>query len=210
MELAASAPRGQTAMTSRTSATQILVEIAADRLPARDGLARLYPVVYDELRRLAGALMRDQKPGHTLQATALVHEAYLRLVDQTQIHSKSRGQFFCVAAKAMRSVLVDHARRRGAKKRGGGWHRITLDGQVGTRRDPRQEIDLEVLGLHEALDRLAEKDERLSQVVEMRVFAGLTVAEVADVLGVSKRTIDNDWLVARAWLSDQMSRDDAR
>ncbi len=195
-------------MTSRTSATKILVEIAAERLSAREGLGRLYPVVYDELRRLAGALMRDQKPGHTLQATALVHEAYIRLVDQTRIESRSRGQFFCVAAKAMRSVLVDHARRKGAKKRGGGWHRITLDGQVGTRRDPRQEIDLEVLGLHEALERLAAKDERMSQVVEMRVFAGLSVHEVADALNVSKRTIDNDWRVARVWLSDQMSRSD--
>ncbi len=197
-------------MTSHTSATQILVDIASERLSAREGLARLYPVVYDELRRLARALMRDQQAGHTLQATALVHEAYLRFVDQSQVQSKSRAQFFCVAAKAMRSVLVDHARRKGAKKRGGGWHRITLDGQVGTQRDPRQEIELEVLGLHEALERLAAKDERMSQVVEMRVFAGLTVGEVADVLGVSKRTIDNDWMVARAWLSDQMSSDDRR
>jgi RNA polymerase sigma factor (TIGR02999 family) len=195
-------------MATEADVTQLLLDIAAEKLPAREGLGRLYPVVYDELRRLAGALMRDQKSGHTLQATALVHEAYLRLVDQSRVRSESRAQFFSVAAKAMRSVLVDHARRKGARKRGGGWHRITLDGQVGTQRDPRQEIDLEVLDLHEALERLAAKDERMSRVVEMRVFAGLSVQEVADVLNVSKRTIDSDWRVARAWLGDQMSRSD--
>ena len=197
-------------MTSETNVTRLLLDIAAEKLTAREGLARLYPVVYDELHRLARAFMRDQKAGHTLQATALVHKAYLKLVDQTRVRSESRAQFFCVAAKAMRSVLVDHARRKAAKKRGGSWHRVTLDGQVGTRRDPRQDIDYEVLSLHEVLERLAVKDERMAQVVEMRVFAGLSVQEVADVLNVSKRTVDNDWRVARAWLSDQMSRGDLR
>jgi RNA polymerase sigma factor (TIGR02999 family) len=189
-------------MPSRTPATQILMEIAAERLPANEGLARLYPVVYEELRRLARAIMRDQKAPHTLQPTALVHEAYLRLVDQTQVRSESRAQFFCVAAKAMRSVLVDHARRKTAKKRGGEWRRVTIDDEVAGRGG----IDLEVLSLHDALDHLAENDERMAQVVEMRVFAGLTVQEVAGVLGVSRRTVDNEWRVARAWLNDRLSQ----
>jgi RNA polymerase sigma factor (TIGR02999 family) len=188
-------------MTSRATVTQLLLEIATDRLTAREGLARLYPLVYDELHRLARAQMRDQRSGHTLDTTALVHEAYLKLVDQSQFKSESRGQFFSLAAKAMRSVLVDNARRKAAKKRGGSWHRVTLDEQLGA----QPTISLEVLSLHQALDKLAGKDERMAQVVEMRVFAGLTAQDVADILGVSKRTVDNDWKVARAWLSDQMA-----
>jgi RNA polymerase sigma factor (TIGR02999 family) len=189
-------------MAPRLSVTRILQEIADEGLPTDEGLARLYPFVYEELRRLARALMRDQKPGHTLTPTALVHEVYLRLVGQSTLPSESRARFFCVAAKAMRSVLVDHARRRTARKRGGSWHRVTLDDAIGA----TQNVDFEVLSLHQALEDLAAKDLRMARVVEMRVFAGLTIEEAANVLGVSKRTVDGDWKVARAWLSERMSR----
>jgi RNA polymerase sigma factor (TIGR02999 family) len=193
-------------MASRATVTQLLRDIAAERIAAPEGLARLYPVVYDELRRHAHAMLRDQRPGHTLDTTALVHEAYLKLVGQSRITSQSRAQFFSLAAKAMRSVLVDHARRKTSKKRGGSWHQVTLDEQLGA----QPTISFEVLSLHEALEKLAEKDERMAQVVEMRVFAGLTAQAVAHVLGVSKRTVDNDWRVARAWLSDRMALADPR
>ena len=191
-------------MAPRANVTQLLLEIAAEKLTPQEGLFRLYPLVYDELRRLARAQLRDQRAGHTLDTTALVHEAYLKLVDQRRIKSEGRGQFFSLAAKAMRSVLVDHARRKAAKKRGGTWHQVTLDEQLGA----QPTISFEVLILHEALEKLAGKDERMAQVVEMRVFAGLTARDVAEVLGVSKRTVDNDWKVARAWLSDQMALGD--
>jgi RNA polymerase sigma factor (TIGR02999 family) len=180
--------------------TQLLLDIASGEITTEDGLARLYPSVYEELRRLAGALMRGQRPGHTLSATALVHEAYLRLVDQTRVRSTSRPQFFAVAAKAMRSVLVDHARRKAARKRGGSWRRVSLHEGVGA----APAVEFEIIDLHEALDELARKDARMADVVELRVFGGLTVPEAADALGVAARTVDNDWRVAKAWLSDRL------
>jgi RNA polymerase sigma factor (TIGR02999 family) len=181
--------------------TRVLLEIASSRIPAEDGMALLYPAVYQELRGLARALMRRQRAGHTLTPTALVHEAYLRLVDQTRVRSTSRSQFFCVAAKAMRSVLVDHARRRAAQKRGGSWHRVSLVEETAA----APEVAFEILVLHDALEELAGKDARMADVVELRVFGGLTVAETAGALGVAARTVDNDWRVAKAWLSDRLA-----
>ncbi len=157
----------------------------------------LLPLVYEELRRMAAAFFAGERPGHTLQPTALVHEAYLKLVGQP-IEWASRGQFFCVAAKAMRNLLVDHARGRGRGKRGGGWQRINALSAVedaGRGADP-----LDVLALDEALGQLADLDERKARLVELRFFAGLTSDEAADSLGISRATAAEDWRMARAWL----------
>jgi RNA polymerase sigma factor (TIGR02999 family) len=158
---------------------------------------RLAEALYPELRKVAGALMRRERRNHTLQATALVGEVFLRLVDQTQIEWRDRAHFLGVAARVMRQVLVDHARQHLAAKRGAGEQRVTFDEGLG--HGARQGV--EVLALHDALTRLNEKDPRAAQVVELRVFGGSTVEEIAQVLGVSKRTVDNDWVVARLWLA---------
>jgi RNA polymerase sigma factor (TIGR02999 family) len=190
--------------------TQILDEIASERLPAHEGFALLYPAVYQEIRRLARGIMRSQAPGHTLTPTALVHEAYLRLVAQPEIRSRSRAQFFAAAAKAMRSILVDHARRKGARKRGGSWHRVTMiEEATPAATAAGSSSEYEVLDLHAALDALEGKDARLATVVELRVFGGLTVDEASQVLNVSARTIDSDWKVAKAWLADRLTPRDA-
>ena len=164
----------------------------------------LFPHVYDELRRLARGYMSRETPGHTLQPTALVHEAYLKLVDQTRVDWRGKTHFFAVGARIMRRLLVDHARERGAQKRGGGWRPVTLSdvlGPVGADAlDPEQLLDLD-----SALERLAEIDEREAKVVTLRFFGGLTVEQVADVLGVSKRTVENDWRHAQAWLRRRLS-----
>lgn len=166
----------------------------------------LLPLVYDELRRQARRLMRSQPPGHTLQTTALVHEAYLRLVDQSRVEWNGRAHFFGVAAKAMRSILVDHARARRTAKRGGGALAVTLDeaggvaGAVG-----ETQVDVDVLALDEALARLGQRDPRKSQLVELRYFGGLGIEEAASVLGVSRATAKRDWITARAWLKRELS-----
>jgi len=188
---------------SQETVTRTLRDMADARLSLRDGLDRLYPVVYADLRRLARALVRRDGEG-TLNATSLVHEAYLRLVGLDRIDATSRAQFFGLAARAMRTILVDHARRRIARKRGRGWRRVALDERI----VDLAPTGLDVLDLHAALRKLAHSDARAAQVVEMRVFAGLTIPEVAAALGVSPRTIDNEWRVARAWLHDRISRRD--
>jgi RNA polymerase sigma factor (TIGR02999 family) len=167
-------------------------------------LDRLLPAVYEELRRLAARHIRQQASGHTLQATALVHEAYLRLVDQQRVEWASRAHFFGVAAKAMRSILIDHARKQRAAKRGGKAGRATL-GAAGEVANPGPAVD--VLALDEALIRLAEHDPRKSQVVELRYFGGLALEEVAEVLGVSLATVKRDWIAARAWLKRELTDD---
>ena len=149
---------------------------------SQTALDELLPLVYDDLRRQARRHMRAQPVGHTLQTTALVHEAYLRLVGQTSVEWKGRAHFFGVAAKAMRSILVDHARARGAAKRGGSASAITLDDAHGVAA-PQASVD--VLALHEALERLAEQDARKSRLVELRYFGGLGIDEAAAVLGVA-------------------------
>ena len=162
-------------------------------------------MVYDELRRLAKGYLYRETPGHTLQPTALVHEAYLKLVDQTRADWQGKTHFFAVGAHVMRRLLVDHARERGAQKRGGGWQAVTLAGVGG-------EIAFEALGreqlldLNAALERLAELDEREARVVTLRFFGGLTVEQVAEAVGVSKRTVENDWRHAQAWLRNELSR----
>jgi RNA polymerase sigma factor (TIGR02999 family) len=157
---------------------------------------RMLPIVYAELRRLAASYLRRERPGHTLQPTALVHEAYVRLLDQRQIDWSNRAQFMGLAAVMMRRILVNHARDRAAEKRGGGAEHVplTLAGEgIGA-------IEVNVLELHEALTRLSESDPRKSQIVELKFFGGLTTDEIADTLSVSTATVERDWKFARAWL----------
>ncbi len=165
-------------------------------------LERLLPVVYEELRRLARHHLRQQPSGHTLQVTALVHEAYLRLIDQQQIEWGSRAHFFGVAAKAMRSILIDHARRQRAAKRGAAARHSTLGANV---ESVASGSNVDLLALDEALIRLAQYDPRKSQVVELRYFGGLSLEEVAEVLGVSLATVKRDWTTARAWLKRELT-----
>jgi RNA polymerase sigma factor (TIGR02999 family) len=165
-------------------------------------LDALLPVVHAELRRLAGSYMRRERDDHTLEPTALVHEAYLRLVDQRDVRWNSRGHFFAIAAQAMRRVLVDHARAHVAGKRGGGAERVTLSGLPAEGASQ----DLDVLWLHEALDELARLDARQARVVELRYFAGLTVDEVAAVLETSPATVKRDWDSARKLLAVMLTR----
>jgi RNA polymerase sigma factor (TIGR02999 family) len=160
----------------------------------------LAPVVYEELRALARRYLPPNKPGATLQPTALVHEAFLRLIEQDHIDYQSRAHFLAAAAVAMRSVLADHARASGAAKRGGGWCRITLDRAVALRSE--REVDL--VALDEALNRLSELKTRAAQIVELRFFGGMSVEEVATFLGVSERTVKDDWRTARAWLRAEL------
>jgi RNA polymerase sigma factor (TIGR02999 family) len=159
-------------------------------------LDRLTPLVYEELRHQAARYLRRERPGHTLQTTALINEAYLRLIDAKDVRWQSRAHFFAVAANLMRRVLVDHARRRDAEKRGGSQIRLTLDEGLAVARN--SEVDL--LAIDEALDRLAAIDAQQARVVELRFFSGLSVEETAAALGVSPKTVKRDWSVARAWL----------
>ena len=162
-----------------------------------DAGERLLPIVYVELRRQAARLLRRERRDHTLQPTALVHETYLRLIEQRAADWKNRAQFFAVAATAMRRILVDHARRHGARKRGGSWDRISFDE---TRRAWPGPPDVEILALEEALEELAALDPAKVRLVELRFFAGLSLEETAAVLGVSESTVTRDWRLARAWL----------
>lgn len=163
---------------------------------------KMLPDVYEELRGLAEACFRGQSNDHTLQPTALVHEVYLKLAEKDASTWSDRTHFFAVAARAMRQVLIDHARIKGAAKRGKGWQRITLD----MHEDAPGLGRLDVLALDEALDKLAEIDDRQARIVEMRFFAGLTVNEVAEAIGVSSRTVELDWQMAKAWLSRALAR----
>lgn len=157
--------------------------------------AELLPLVYEELRRLAAGYLRRERPDHTLQPTALVHEAYLRLIDQQRVDWSNRAQFVGLAAVMMRRILVNHARDRATAKRGGGVEHVplTLAGGVGV-----PAVDL--LAIHDALERLAALDERKAQIVELKFFGGLTAAEIAAVLRVSTATVEREWSFARAWL----------
>lgn len=164
------------------------------------------PLVYAELRGLAGSFFRKQQPDQTLQPTALVHEAFLRLVDQTNVEWTSRAHFLAVAALAMRQILADHARRRGAAKRGGEWGRMSLDQAVAP--DGGSEIDIERLDA--VLSKLEALDDRRHRVVVLRFFGGLTVGEVSKVMGVSTSTVEGDWRSARAWMSMELSKGSLR
>ena len=161
-------------------------------------------VVYDELRRQASRYLRHESPGHTLQTTDLIHEAYLRLVDQKNPHWQNRAQFFGIAAQLMRRILVDHARGRHRAKRGGGNIRISLDEEVAGSTNN----EVELIDIDEALNRLAEIDIQQSKIVELRFFAGLNVEETAQVLGISPRTVKRSWRFAKAWLRRELQDHD--
>lgn len=162
---------------------------------------RLMPLVYDQMRALARSLLNQEVPGHTLQPTALVNEAYLKLADQNRVSWKGKTHFFAIGAKVMRRILVDHARGRKRQKRGGGMRRISLDEEL--RVSSRNDED--VLAIEDALTRLDTLDPRQAKIIELRFFGGLTVEEVAEVLRVSKRTVESDWTMARAWLRRELS-----
>lgn len=170
----------------------------------QEALDRVLPLVYDELKAVAGYYMREERGEHTLSATALVHEAYLRMVKQRRIRVEDRGQFLSVAATMMRRVLVDWARAKKREKRGGGQVPIPLEAAEHLLND--DEVD-EVIALDEALDRLAKVNPRGSQVVEQRFFGGLKVEEIAELQGRSARTVRRDWVAARAWLKKEVERD---
>jgi len=182
--------------------TRDITELLVDwRHGDQDAFDALFPLVYEEMRRRAWAYLRLEKPEHTLSATALVHEAYLQLVDVDRVDWQDRAHFFAMAARSMRRILVSHARRHQAAKRGGGGDRLTLkEGMaLAVRRSE------EMLELDEALERLAGLDERMSQVVELRFFGGLTIDETAAVLTVAPSTVKLDWRKARAWLYRELS-----
>jgi RNA polymerase sigma factor (TIGR02999 family) len=165
--------------------------------------SRLAPAVYRELRQMAARYMRRERVDHTLQATALVHEAYLKLVDQTSANWQNRAHFFAVAAQVMRHILIDHARGNAREKRGGGQVVIQLDEALVF--SPEQSSEL--LEVDAALHRLAELDPRQGKIVELRFFGGLTVEETAAVLGISPKTVKRDWSVAKAWLHGELKQD---
>ena len=180
-------------MSDPEKVTQLLMEWTGGNRAALD---RLMPLVYDELRRLAGGYLGRERSNHTLQPTALVNEAFLRLVDQTRIQWQGRAHFLAIAATLMRQLLISHARKHRAAKRGSGGQRLTLlDSDVAV-----EARDVELLDLDRALSALADLDARQARVVELRYFGGLTIEETAEVLEVSPATVKADWLLARAWL----------
>ncbi len=188
-------------MPSPGDVTRLLMDWSNGNQAAVD---QLMPLVYRELHRLATSYMRRDRAGHTLQPTALVHEAYFRLVDQERVHWKSRAQFFGIAAQAMRRILVDHARGRRSAKRQGSEHQINLDEASALAGGPTTDL----VALDDALTGLASFDPRLGRVVERRVFGGLTIEEAAAVLGVSNTTVINDYRIAKAWLYRELSQED--
>ena len=165
-----------------------------------DAAAKLIPLVYSEMRRLAGSYMRKERPDHTLQATALVNEAYLKLVEQRAVDWQSRAHFFGIAAQVMRRILVDHARGHLRDKRGGGQKPVPIDEALVFAPEQSEEF----LKLNEALDRLTRLDARQGKIVELRFFGGLTVEQTAELLGISPKTVKRDWSMAKAWLHGEL------
>lgn len=168
----------------------------------REALDALTPLVYSELRRLASRYLRREREGHTLQSTALVHEAYMRLIDQRNVHWQNRNQFFALASELIRRILVDHARARMAAKRGGAQVQLELDEAIAA----PEEKDLDLVALDDALKALAIADPQQSRIVELRYFGGLTIEQTAEVLHISPATVKRDWAVAKAWLKREMTR----
>jgi RNA polymerase sigma factor (TIGR02999 family) len=179
--------------------TQLLARWSAGD---REALDNLTPLVYNELRRLAKSYLRHERPDHTLQGTALVHEAYLRLIDQRNVAWQNRNQFFALAAELIRRILVDHARAKVAAKRGGNNVKLSLDEALA----PADEKDLDLVALDDALEALARVDPQQSRVVELRYFGGLTIEETAGVLGISPATTKRDWTLAKAFLKKEILR----
>jgi len=167
----------------------------------REASERLMPLVYEELRRLARQYLQRERPDHTLQATGLVHEAYLHLVDQTATTWQNRAHFLGVAAQVMRRILVDYARAHRAEKRGGGWDKLAFDEALA----PSAERSINLIALDDALKDLLAFDPRQSQIVEMRFFGGLTNEEIGEVLNVSPTTVKRDWRIAKAWLRREIT-----
>jgi RNA polymerase sigma-70 factor, ECF subfamily len=186
-------------ISSPKNVTQML---AALKSGDREALDQLIPVVYDELRRMAARHLRRERAGHTLQTTALIHETYLKLVDQRVAEWQGRAHFFGVASQLMRRILVDHARAHDAEKRGGGGERVPLEDVVLLYEDR----GVNLAALDEALTKLEAFDPRQAKIVEMRYFGGLTIEETAEALGVSPATVKNDWGIAKAWLLREISR----
>ena len=184
----------------RNEVTRLLAEAAGG---GREALDRVVPLVYDELRRLAHRRLRNERSGHTLDTTALVHETYLELVDLDRIAWRSRGQFFAIAARVMRRVLVDYAVGRNAQKRGGGAARIPLDEAAGIS-VMADGHEAELMALDDALDRLGAIDARQARIVECRFFGGMSIEETAAALDVSPATVKRDWTLARAWLNREL------
>lgn len=167
----------------------------------KEALDKLMPLVYEELRRQAARYLRQERPGHTLQTTALIHEAYLRLIDQRKTKWENRAHFYGIAAQMMRRILVDHARTRGRLKRGGSSIRVSMSQAVALAEGP----NLDIVAIEEALKRLEELDPHQSRIVELRFFSGLTVEETAEILGISAATVKREWRVAKAWLYREIS-----
>lgn len=182
-----------TAITQLLNQTEVL---------GREEIAKqLLPLVYDDLRDRAQLYLAGERPGHTLQPTALVHEAFLRLVDQSRVNWQGKTHFMAVGAAIMRRVLIDHARTRKRVKRGAAWNRVALE----THEIPDEWAPVDALDLHTALEALAALDPAQAQIVELRFFGGLTVEEVAQLLGVSKRKVEGDWTHAKAWLKNRLA-----
>jgi RNA polymerase sigma-70 factor (ECF subfamily) len=179
--------------------TQLLIEVTNRNSAAVDVLL---PLIYDELRKLAGNYLRRERSDHTLEPTALVHEAYLRMVDQTQVNWQNRAHFFGVAAQMMRRILIDHARAHNAEKRGQDFQKLSLDENI----DKSVERSSELIALDDALRSLAELDEQKGRIVELRFFGGLSIDETAEVLGVSAPTVKRQWRMAKAWLYGQVQK----
>jgi RNA polymerase sigma-70 factor, ECF subfamily len=182
--------------------TQLLIQYGKGDA---DALQNLLPAVYQELRKLAQSYMRKESASHTLQPTALVHEAYFKLVDQKSVAWQNRSHFFGIAAQAMRRILIDHARVKHAEKRGGDHTRVSFEEQFHSN-SPSGEPDL--LALNDALEKLTALDERQGKVVELRYFGGLGIEEIAEVLQTSPATVKRDWTMAKAWLSRELSAGD--
>lgn len=185
-------------MQSSDGITQLLIRWSSGDQAALD---KLMPLVYSELRRLASNYLRRERQGHTLQPTALVNEAYLRLVEQRSANWQNRAQFYGIAAKLMRRILVDHARLKHAEKRGGAeQQRLSIT----SAKDLSSKPDLDVLALHEALEKLAAVDPQQEQIVELKFFGGLSIEETAEVMKLGHATVERDWKMARAWLRRQL------
>ena len=179
--------------------TQILQEWSDGK---REALDELIPLVHEELRRQASRYLRRERPDHTLQTTALINEAYLKLVDQKNVRWQNRAHFFAIAAQAMRRILVDYARAKHREKRGGDAEKISLEEVTMIAVEENKSVDL--IALDEALTRLAEMDEQKSRIVELRYFSGLSVKETAEVLGISPKTVEKHWTMAKAWLHREL------
>jgi len=177
--------------------TQLLAEVKGGNAEAQ---ARLASLVYDELHRLAAGYMHRERPDHSLQATILVHEAFIRLVDQESRSWQNRSHFFATAAQIMRRILIDYALARRSAKRGGGQFKVPIDDAIIVSDDNCEEV----IAVDQALIRLAERDPRLSRIVELKFFAGLTEDEIGEALGISPRTVKRDWKVAKAWLHGEL------